>query len=90
MKRQLDEYEGKVKRLILEFEDESKKHIRELNEVHEAYRGYKSAAAELEQRITQYQSDAQRALEAERTAKKELHRARLETDELRERLRFVD
>jgi hypothetical protein len=35
MKRQLDEYELKIKRLILEFEEESKKHIRELNEVHE-------------------------------------------------------
>ena len=35
MKKQIDEYEGKVKRLIYEFEEASKKHIRELNEVHE-------------------------------------------------------
>jgi chromosome segregation ATPase len=35
MKRQIEEYEGKVKKLIIEFEEESKKHIRELNEVHE-------------------------------------------------------
>ena len=35
MKRQLEEYEGKVKKLIIEFEEESKKHIRELNDVHE-------------------------------------------------------
>lgn len=35
MKKQLDEYEFKIKKLILEFEDSSKKHIKELNEVHE-------------------------------------------------------
>jgi hypothetical protein len=51
MKRQIEEYEGKIKKLIIEFEEESKKHIRELNEVHEQYRGYKSASMELEQRI---------------------------------------
>lgn len=51
MKKQLDEYETKIKKLILEFEEASKKHIRELNEVHEHYRGYKSSTIELEQRI---------------------------------------
>lgn len=35
MKKQIDEYEGKIKRLILEFEESSKRHIKELNEVHE-------------------------------------------------------
>ena len=35
MKKQLDEYEMKIKKLIIEFEEESKKHIRELNDVHE-------------------------------------------------------
>lgn len=58
MKKQLDEYESKVKKLILEFEEESKKHIRELNEVHEQYRGYKSASLELESRIAHYKSEA--------------------------------
>ena len=57
MKRQLDEYESKIKKLIIEFEEESKKHIRELNEVHEQYRGYKTNAMELEQRIQQYKMD---------------------------------
>lgn len=51
MKKQLDEYEGKIRSLILEFEEVSKKHIRELNEVHEEYRGYKTNAIELDQRI---------------------------------------
>ena len=35
MKKQLDEYESKIKKMIIEFEEESKKHIRELNDVHE-------------------------------------------------------
>lgn len=66
----------------MEFEVESKKHIRELNEVHEQYRGYKSTSIELEQRISQYKGDAQKALDAERGSKKELHKLRLENDEL--------
>ena len=89
LKRQVEEYEGKVRKLILEFEEASKKHIRELNEVHEQYRGFKSAAQELEGRIGGYKAEAAKALEGERAAKKELHRIRLENDELRERLRFV-
>lgn len=51
MKKQLDEYEGKIKKMIVEFEEASKKHIKELNEVHEHYRGYKSSSLDLEQRI---------------------------------------
>ena len=48
MKKQVDEYELKVKKMLMEFEEESKKHIRELNAVHEQYRGYKSSSMELE------------------------------------------
>lgn len=51
MKRQMDEYEGKIKRMIIEFEEASKKHIKELNEVHEQYRGYKTTSKEFESRI---------------------------------------
>lgn len=90
MKKQLDEYESKIKKLILEFEEESKKHIRELNEVHEQYRGYKTTSMELEQRIQQYKMDQQKALQGEREAKKEVHRLRLENDEMMERVRFMD
>ncbi len=38
MKKQMDEYELKIKRLIIEFEEEAKKHIKELNDVHEQCR----------------------------------------------------
>jgi hypothetical protein len=46
--RQMEEYEHKIKALIKELEDESKRHIKETNEVHEYYRGYKSSSQELE------------------------------------------
>ena len=48
MKKQIDEYESKIKKLIIEFEETSKKHIKELNDVHEQYRGYKSSSIEFE------------------------------------------
>ena len=48
MKQQNEEYEDKIKTLIKEFEDESKKHIKEVNEIHEHYRTYKTRAKELE------------------------------------------
>ena len=51
MKNRLEEYEDKIKKLIKEFADESMKHIKETNEIHSEYRGYKTKAEELEQRI---------------------------------------
>lgn len=44
MKKQIEEYENKIKRLIKEFEDESKKHIKEINGLHEYYRGFKNSS----------------------------------------------
>ena len=41
MKKQIDEYENKIKKLIKEYEEESKKHIHEMKELHDHYRGYK-------------------------------------------------
>lgn len=58
LKNRLDEYEDKIKTLIKEFEDESKRHISEMSETHEQYRGYKTKAQELEQRIQKYQQEA--------------------------------
>lgn len=90
MKKQLDEYEMKIKKLIIEFEEESKKHIRELNDVHEQYRGYKSASLEMEQRVMHYNQEAQKAMNQERESKRDAHRLRLENDELREKARFLE
>ena len=61
LKNRLDEYEDKIKTLIKEFEDESKRHIGEMSDTHEQYRGYKTKAQELEQRIEKYKQEAQGA-----------------------------
>lgn len=61
LKSRLDEYEDKIKSLIKEFEDESKRHINEMSDIHEHYRGYKTKAQELEQRIEKYRKEAQLA-----------------------------
>lgn len=41
VKKQLEEYEAKVKQLITELEQSSKSHIQELNSLHSEYRQYK-------------------------------------------------
>ena len=51
MKRRTDEYEDKIKKLIKEFEVESKKHIKEVQDIHLHYRGFKTKALDLDQRI---------------------------------------
>lgn len=76
--------------MIVEFEEASKKHIRELNDVHEQNRGYKSSSLDLEQRIQHYKNEAQKAQNSEREAKKEVHKLRLENDELKEKSRFFE
>ena len=86
----MDEYELKIKSLIKELEDESKRHIKETHEVHEYYRGYKSSSQELEQRIKHYKADYERAVQGERESKKEVVRLTLENDELGEKCRFLD
>jgi soluble cytochrome b562 len=90
MKRQLEEYENKIKMLIKELEDESKRHIKETNEVHDYYRGFKSSAQELDQRIKHYKADCDRAIHGERESKKEVVKLTLENDELAERVKFMD
>jgi hypothetical protein len=90
MKKQLDEYESKIKKLIKEFEDESKKHIKEINEIHEYYRGFKSSSLELEQRIKMYKQDYENAVKAEREAQKGIVKLSLENDELREKCGFLE
>ena len=52
--------------------------------------GFKSQAAELKSRVTIYQQDQERALQAERDAKKEVLRLTFENDELVEKLKFME
>ena len=57
MKRRTDEYENKIKNLIKEFEIESKKHIKEVQDIHLSYRGFKTKALDLDAKIAQYKSE---------------------------------
>ena len=90
MKGQIDEYEQKIKSLIGDLEQQSKRHIKEVNLVHEQYMGFKSQAAELKSRVSIYQQDCERALQGEREAKKEVVRLTFENDELVEKLKFME
>jgi len=42
LKSQIDEYEHKIKSLIGDLESQSKRHMKEVNLVHEQYMGFKS------------------------------------------------
>ena len=55
-------------------ETQSRKHIKETNELHEHYMGFKSSAAELKTRVQIYKADQEKALQGEREAKKEVVR----------------
>ena len=48
LKQRVEECEDKIKELIKEFEVESKRHIKETNEIHEHYRVFQTRAQELE------------------------------------------
>ena len=74
MKVLVEEYEGKIKKLIGELETESKKHITKVAELHEHYMGFKSETAELQALVNIYKAEQERALSAEREARKEVSR----------------
>jgi len=90
LKNRLDEYEDKIKTLIKEFEDESKRHISEMSDTHEQYRGYKTKAQELEQRIEKYKAEALTAQKSERKAKRELVQLTFENDEIDEKCQYLE
>ncbi|CDW88229.1 UNKNOWN [Stylonychia lemnae] len=66
MKRQLGEYESKIKKLIIEFEGNSKKHNKELNKLHEQYIGNKTNEMVLKQRIKQYKMVQETGLQGQK------------------------
>ena len=57
MKQQIEEYEKKILGYINELEAQSKRHIKEINEIHDQYVNFKSQAAELQTRVSIYQAD---------------------------------
>ena len=46
-----------MRKLIRELEDESKRHIGEVNQVHEQYRDYKHSSKDMEDRAIHYRDD---------------------------------
>ena len=71
LKAQVEEYELKIKTLIGDYERESKRYIKDIQEIHEHYRGVQSNAAEMDSRILMYKQDMENATQAERATKKE-------------------
>jgi chromosome segregation ATPase len=90
LKSRLEDYEDKIKKMIREFEEESKRHIKEVNDVHFQYRGYKTKAQELDQRIEQFKKEAQRAAASERKAVKSAKQLTFQCDELDEKLMYME
>ena len=66
VQKKLDDYIEKYKRQIDIFEDKSLKHIQETNEIHAQYRGHKTKAIDLEQKINQFRLEAKNAIKAEK------------------------
>ena len=76
--------------MIGDLEQQSKRHIKEINSLHETYIGFKSSATELKTRIQIYKQDNETAVEAQRDAKKEIMRLTFENDEMREKLNYME
>lgn len=90
LKSQVDEYEQKIKSLILDLEAQSKKHIKSTNELNEQYMNFKSSAAEMKSKISIYKSDQEAAIQGEREAKKEVLRLTFLNDEFLEKIHYLE
>lgn len=90
LKQQVAEYESKIKSLLSELEAQSKRHISEVNKLHEEYMGYKSQAAELKTRCQMYQQDHDQTFQEQRDTKKAVLRLTFQNDELTEKLKHMD
>ena len=52
-------YEDRIKQLLLDLEGQSKKHILEINNIHDHYRPFVNKARDLEERIRNFQNDCE-------------------------------
>ena len=85
-----DEYESKIKNLWSEQEKKSKAYQKDIQAIHENYRGVTSTAAEMEARLNMYKSDWEKATQAERTARQEVLKLTFQNDELTERHKYME
>lgn len=69
-----------------ELEEQSKKHIYEVNQIHEEYRFYVVKNKELEEQMLVIQQDADYAQENERKLRRDLRRAVLQNETLMKRI----
>ena len=70
--------------MIIEFEEEARKHIREMNEAYEQVRMHQARAIEVEQRLSK------NTLQSDRLAMQEAQRQRQENEALVRKLQFVE
>ncbi len=68
------EYEVKIKNLWGEQEKKSKAYQKDIQSIHENYRGITSTAAEMEARLSMYKGDWEKANQAERSARQEVYK----------------
>ena len=73
-KMQIDEYELKIKSLIHELEDESKKHISEVQQIHDHYRAQQQANFHAEQKMREMEGQVQHVAQREAEAVREIER----------------
>lgn len=85
-----DEYEAKIKNLWSDQEKKSKSYQKDIQSIHENYRGVTSTAAEMEARLSMYKSDWEKANQAERTARQEVLKLTFQNDELSERHKYME
>ena len=90
LQNKLDEYIEKYKKQIDIFEEKSMKHIKDTNEIHGHYRGYKTKAIELEARIGQYRQEAKQSQREARNSKKQLLKITFQNDELDEHIKYIE
>lgn len=69
--------DNRVRKLLVDLENQSKQHIQEINETHEKYRFYVIKANELEERNKTLKKDAEHAIGSERECRRELKRVNL-------------
>ena len=69
-----DEYELKIKNLWSDQEKKSKAYQKDIQSIHENYRGVTSTAAEMEAKLNMYKGDWEKANIAERAARQEVFR----------------
>jgi len=85
-----DEYEAKIKNLWGDQEKKSKSYQKDIQAIHENYRGITSTAAEMEARLSMYKNDWEKATQAERTARQEVLKMTFQNDELTERHKYME